>query len=315
MMDNLSVSLQFKTAAEVGPSLFQVPSVDECIVGVVGRPGRPACYQQYQSIPRAAFQAFVAGAKPVCHCIFAEPAANYSLPNSVSYPLVRWTNYDKDGTLTRAAGNNLISDFSMIKLESSPLYIAIFCRPREGSQPTYALADQDEFMALYTGAALYDERAPNVLTVSSSASGGLASTFSARELYEMYCANQKVMCPRKKCYSWEVWRDSKCVILLRTSDLTSQFPPQSVYKPSVFSLKVSHQWRSSRRHQALEVPDSLPVRTSLCFCYCDSLTVASGSSSVSSTLVSAQQMSSSGQAPRAEPGRALESMEVKYPEQ
>ena len=236
-------------------------------------------------------------------------------------PLPRWVNYEKEGKLRNGVVSKFESNFQMIRIETSPVFMVIYCALRDGSMgrgpgALKGLANWDNFAGLFTGSeefSAYDEQVSNVLSISSSAASGLGVTFSARQLYELYKTNLSLLCPGCEPARWHEWKSGRgCVVLLKPADLGETFPPQSVYKPSVFSCKIAHCNFADKRSECGNTAVELNYVTRLCFCYADDLVISSGSCSVSSTLVSSQQMSASGGRVEA-PGAALEKMQVREP--
>jgi hypothetical protein len=213
----------------------------------------------------------------------------------------------------------------MIKLESSPHMFAIYCSVRDGetgrNQGT-GVAHQDEFFPIANPNGAYDERLPGVLTVTSSTAGGLANSYSILTLYELYRKNSKRLCPGRSCYTFTQWYSSKCIILLSPEDLGGNMPGQSVYSPQVLSIDISHKIPqfygagtklNDGSQGRVEIgANATVVLTRLCLLYMDNVVISSGSASLSSTLVSASQVSGAVQPQEQQVGRALDKMQVRY---
>merc|ERR1711964_486181 len=98
----------------------------------------------------------------------------------------------------------------------------------------------------------------------------------------------------------ETWKNTKCMILLSPEDLGGNMPTQSLYKPYVLNVKVSHRVPSGYDLYAQQADGSrgrqecngdVRPRVRLCLLYMDNLVMSSGAASVSSTMVSASALS------------------------
>ncbi len=99
-------------------------------------------------------------------------------------------------------------------------------------------------------------------------------------------------------------------------------PGQSVYSPQVLSITISHkvpaaygagtvQMDGSQGRAEIGANNTVPL-TRLCLLYMDNVVISSGSASLSSTLVSASQVSGAVQPQEQQQGRALDKMQVRY---
>ena len=325
-MDTLAINLQFKSSDNVGYELFQCPST-RCVKPPVATAAnklvanRASCYLAHGDVPAATFSKV---GNCVCHAIYCQPDAAYKLPASIVLPNPRWVEYQK---LHKAVpdGTAFDSKFTMIKLESSPHMFAIYASVRDGEvgrNKATGIANQDEFFPIVNPGGNYDERLPGVLTVTSSTAGGLANSYSILTLYELYKKNCKRLCPGRSCYSFTQWYSSKCIILLSPEDLGGNMPGQSVYSPQVLSISISHQIPAaygagtvqndgSQGRVEIGANNTVPL-TRLCLLYMDNVVISSGSASLSSTLVSASQVSGAVQPQEQQVGRALDKMQVAY---
>ena len=328
-LDTIGITLQFRSSNSVGRELFQCPKTTEILVansaagdGVAAHVlNRKACYLNAGCVPIVTMGDV---GKSSCHVIYCQPDDSYKLPGQVQLPLPRWIEYSEDEQKT-AEDTAWETRFSMVKLESSPHMFCLYASVQDnqaGRNAATGVSHQDEFFPL-DGGAPYDERKPGTLTITSSSSGGLANSYSIKQLYELYRKNSKRLCPGRKCYDWETWKNSKCIVLLSPEDFGGLMPTQSLYKPQVFGLTCRFrvpagystlvaQANGNRGRQ--EMNGAVFPRVRLCLLYMDNLVISAGAASVSSSMVSASAMSRSA-APVEEHGRALERMQVVNPGQ
>ena len=314
-MDTISLTLILRTESQVGQELFQCPSY--LATSTRARPG---------SVPTIQFNS-VESASCFCDVRYLEPADSFSLPQQMLFPSPRFVVYPKSGQIAHGAANKADFTWSQIRLESSPLYFLIYCCAKNGSGTRSAMNGmcwQSERYRIYTGAT-FDDRTPGPLQITSSAAGGLTSTLSARTLFELSTKNWKKVCPGKKCLTWEQWANGwGCFILLSPDDLGTQFPPASVFAPSVLSAKVSFEagpaadnvfiGRDQAHDDDGQAAQAQQVEAKMVLLYSDNLVISSGAASVSSTMVAASALRGAAAQTTQEPS-GIEKLSVEYPGQ
>lgn len=292
--DQLEITMQFRSTNRVGTELFQVPEETT-------RRGNAADGGSRRvANPAINFIGLTPNVDPTCHVLFTQ-AKGLSLPPAVNCCIPRFLHFVRE----RAAvppGNAFEANFTNIKVEAMPSFICLYCEVNPNDPRRTELQYAGRFAPLTVA----DDQSPSVLTISSSESGGIATSYSKYQLWQIYSKNLRELAPRCPVQTFEAWSRSRCVILLKPSDI----PPCSeryIYKPQVISLKVSYDNSFGYAGQR-----DLIARMS--FLYADQLTISPGSASVSSVLVSEQQSqpSQGGAVDVEQTGDALDKMEVKY---
>lgn len=262
-----------------------------------------------------------ATAAPRLQVRWVNPAESVSLAPSYTLSLPKYVSYKRE--LTKAAMHSAAGApcfWSSIRLETLPKVMLISCVPKEipGLDKTYFIDDpsaaaatdcplfalgtmrgccsyQDTFDCLPKSANDWDS-AQLKITINEKSS--LCSTYSARTLYDLLLENF----PRYP-HSYETWRREKMIIALAPHQIPS-LKMMGAYSPT--SLTVDMRFKASVRHNPpvdgslLGVQSLLSTKftgltnkwktvphvASLVMVYEDSLSLASNSAAVSSTLFS-----------------------------